>query len=153
MCDELGLLVWQDFLFACAAYAEEEPLRGEVEAEAREAVTRLSPHPSLALWNGNNENIWGYDDWGWKDQLGGRSWGWGYYTRCFPRSSPSSTRPARTVRAARTPLIPAVHPNDPAHGTMHIWDVWNTATTPPTATTGPGSSPSSASRARRPGPR
>ncbi len=39
-CDELGVLVWQDFLFACAAYAEEEPLRGEVEAEAREAVTR-----------------------------------------------------------------------------------------------------------------
>ena len=41
VCDELGILVWQDFLFACAAYSEEEPLRGEVEAEAREAVTRL----------------------------------------------------------------------------------------------------------------
>ena len=49
-CDELGLLVWQDFPFACAAYAEEEPLRGEVVAEAREAVSRLSSHPSLVLW-------------------------------------------------------------------------------------------------------
>ena len=52
ICDRDGLMVWQDFLFACAAYAEEEPLRGEVVAEAREAVTRLTPHPSLVLWNG-----------------------------------------------------------------------------------------------------
>src|SRR5262249_4514911 len=59
-CDEAGILVWQDFLFACAAYSEDEPLWSEVEAEAREAVTRLSKHASLAVWNGNNENIWGY---------------------------------------------------------------------------------------------
>jgi beta-mannosidase len=65
ICDELGLLVWQDFLFACAAYAEEEPLWSEVAAEARQAVTRLSPHPSLALYCGGNENIWGHQDWGW----------------------------------------------------------------------------------------
>ena len=42
VCDELGLLVWQDFLFACAAYPEEEPLRGEVLAEARDNVARLA---------------------------------------------------------------------------------------------------------------
>ena len=83
-CDELGLLVWQDFLFVCAAYAEEEPLRSEVIAEAREAVTRLSAHPSLALWNGNNENIWGHEDWGWKEHLGDLTWGWGYYTDVLP---------------------------------------------------------------------
>ncbi|MFL6114055.1 MAG: glycoside hydrolase family 2 protein, partial [Catenulispora sp.] len=77
LCDELGLLVWQDFLFACASYAEEEPLRGEVEAEVREAVTRLAPHPSLVLWNGCNENIWGHEDWGWKPDLGDLTWGWG----------------------------------------------------------------------------
>jgi beta-mannosidase len=125
VCDELGLLVWQDFLFACAAYAEEEPLRGEVIAEAREAVTRLSPHASLALWNGNNENIWGYEDWGWKDNIGDRSWGLGYYTGILPAvvAELDPTRPY-------TPGSPysfsaGKHPNDPAHGTMHIWDVWN----------------------------
>jgi len=59
LCDELGLLTWQDFLFACAAYPEEEPLRGEVIAEARDNVARLMPHASLAIWNGCNENIWG----------------------------------------------------------------------------------------------
>ena len=59
LCDELGLLVWQDFLFACAAYPEAAPFPELIEAEARYNVTRLAPHPSLVLWNGNNENLWG----------------------------------------------------------------------------------------------
>ena len=71
LCDERGLLTWQDFLFACAAYAEEEPLRGEVEAEARENIVRLASRPSLVLLTGNNENLWGYEDWGWKRLLDG----------------------------------------------------------------------------------
>ncbi|MET0303226.1 MAG: glycoside hydrolase family 2 protein, partial [Microbacteriaceae bacterium] len=83
-CDEAGILVWQDFLFACAAYAEEDWLAVEVEAEAREAITRLSPHPSLVIWNGNNENIWGYADWGWPEMLEGRTWGEGYYLELLP---------------------------------------------------------------------
>ncbi len=124
VCDELGLLVWQDFLFACAAYAEEEPLRGEVEAEAREAVTRLSAHPSLAVWNGCNENLWGYADWNWQDQLADRTWGAGYYYDLLPAilAELDPTRPY----APGSPFSPAGrHPNDPSHATMHIWDVWN----------------------------
>ncbi|MBP0574594.1 hypothetical protein J8J27_28195, partial [Mycobacterium tuberculosis] len=74
-CDEAGILVWQDFLFACAAYEDEGPLAAEIEAEARDNVARLMPHPSLVLWNGNNENIWGYVAWGWQSELQGRSWG------------------------------------------------------------------------------
>ena len=125
VCDELGLLVWQDFLFACASYAEEEPLRGEVLAEAREAVTRLSPHPSLALWNGCNENIWGYWDWGWKEKLGGLTWGWGYYDELL-RALVEDLDPTRPYSAGSPySLSPDRHPNDPAHGTMHVWDVWN----------------------------
>ncbi|MGI8414977.1 MAG: glycoside hydrolase family 2 protein [Nakamurella sp.] len=125
ICDELGLLVWQDFLFACAAYAEEEPLRGEVIAEAREAVARIGPHPSLVLWNGGNENIWGYQDWGWKEPLAGRSWGLGYYTELLP-SIVAELDPS-TPYSPGSPysMTPDRHPNDPAHGTMHIWDVWN----------------------------
>jgi beta-mannosidase len=125
LCDELGLLVWQDFLFACAAYSEDEPLRGEVIAEAREVVTRLSPHPSLALWNGNNENIWGFEDWGWKEPLDGRSWGWGYYTEILP-AIVAELDPSRPYSPGTPYSFSAgKHPNDPAHGTMHIWDVWN----------------------------
>jgi beta-mannosidase len=125
VCDELGLLVWQDFLFACAAYAEEEPLRAEVTAEAREAVTRLSPHPSLALWNGGNENIWGHEDWGWKETLAGRTWGWGFYTELLP-SIVDELDPGRPYSPGSPYSFAAgKHPNDPVHGTMHIWDVWN----------------------------
>ena len=83
-CDELGLLVWQDFLFACAAYAEEPWLAAEVEAEARQAITRLSAHPSLVLWNGNNENLWGYVEWNWRPRLAGRTWGDGLLPAAAP---------------------------------------------------------------------
>ncbi|MFF9815031.1 glycoside hydrolase family 2 protein [Streptomyces sp. NPDC014006] len=124
-CDELGLLVWQDFLFACAAYPEEQPLRGEVEAEARDNVVRLMPHPSLVLWNGNNENLWGFRDWDWEGSLAGDSWGEGYYLGLLPRivAELDPTRPY----TAGSPWSGSWdhHPNDPAHGTHHSWEVWN----------------------------
>jgi beta-mannosidase len=125
LCDELGLLVWQDFLFACAAYSEEEPLLAEVVAEAREAVTRLSPHPSLVLWNGGNEDVWGYHDWGWPEELDGRSWGWRYYTEVLPAvlRELDPTRPY--VPNSPYSFDAARHPNESAHGIKHIWDVWN----------------------------
>ncbi|MEU0852939.1 glycoside hydrolase family 2 protein [Streptomyces flaveolus] len=124
-CDELGLMVWQDFLFACAAYPEEQPLRGEVEAEARDNVVRLMPHPSLVLWNGNNENLWGFRDWDWEPELRGDSWGGGYYLDLLPRivAELDPTRPY----SAGSPWSGSWdhHPNDPAHGTYHSWEVWN----------------------------
>ncbi|MEQ6897099.1 glycoside hydrolase family 2 protein [Microbacterium sp. KR10-403] len=125
VCDELGLLTWQDFLFACAAYPEEEPLRGEVEAEARQNVARIAHHASLALFCGNNENIWGHEDWGWKELLDGRTWGEHYYRELLPA--------VVAERAPHVPYIPAspfspdetVHPNDEAHGSVHLWEQWN----------------------------
>jgi beta-mannosidase len=130
LCDERGMLTWQDFLLACAGYAEEEPLAGEIEAEARENVARLAGHPSLVVLNGNNENIWGFEDWNWKLRLDGKSWGADYYYRVFPAvvaelaphigytpGSPFSPEPAAGE--------PARHPNDPDHGSSHLWDLWN----------------------------
>ena len=52
LCDELGLLIWQDFLFACAAYPEDEPCASEVEAEARENVDAAAHHASLVMLTG-----------------------------------------------------------------------------------------------------
>ncbi|MEE2039818.1 glycoside hydrolase family 2 protein [Nocardiopsis sp. CT-R113] len=128
VCDERGVLVWQDFLLACAAYPEEEPLRGEFEAEARENVARLTSHASLALWNGGNENLWGFMDWGWQEPLDGRTWGHGYYTDLFPRIV-AELDPTRFYSAG-SPYSPGfapdeVHPNNEAHGTRHEWTVWN----------------------------
>jgi len=125
-CDEEGILVWQDFLFACAAYAEEDWLADEIEAEARQAIVRLSPHPSLVIWNGNNENIWGHEDWGWKEPLDGRTWGLGYYLSLLP-SLVAELDPTRFYSPASPySFDEEIHPNDESHGTMHIWDVWNT---------------------------
>ena len=128
LCDEAGVMVWQDFLLACAAYPEEEPLHSELEAEAREQVSRLCAHPSLVLWNGGNENLWGYLDWGWQEQLAGRTWGLGYYTELFP-SVIAELDPTRPY-AVGSPCSPGAaleqtHPNDPDHGTHHQWEVWN----------------------------
>ncbi|WDZ90968.1 glycoside hydrolase family 2 protein [Nocardiopsis sp. HUAS JQ3] len=128
VCDERGVLVWQDFLLACAAYPEEEPLWSEFEAEARENVARLTSHASLALWNGGNENLWGFMDWGWQERLGDRTWGYGYYTDLFPRVV-AELDPTRFY-ADGSPYTPGyapkeVHPNDEAHGTRHEWTVWN----------------------------
>lgn len=55
LCDELGILVWQDFMFACARYPATPEFLAEVEAELRYQIRRLQSHPSLALWCGDNE--------------------------------------------------------------------------------------------------
>ncbi|MHC6228749.1 glycoside hydrolase family 2 protein [Arthrobacter sp. MMS24-T111] len=125
LCDSLGLLVWQDFLFACAGYPEEGPLYDEVAREAQDNVVRLMHHPSLVLWNGNNECFWGFWDWNWKQELDGRGWGRRYYTDLLP-AVVAELDPARPYWAG-SPYSgdPERHPNDPRHGNVHIWDVWN----------------------------
>lgn len=125
LCDELGLMVWQDFLFACASYAEEEPMWSEVEAEARDNITRIMSHPSLVLWNGNNENLWGFDEWRWEARLQGKTWGHRYYFELFPQLV-ASHDPGRayTPGSPYSPVADARH-NDPRYGSVHIWDLWN----------------------------
>ncbi|MGN5734550.1 glycoside hydrolase family 2 protein [Arthrobacter psychrochitiniphilus] len=124
ICDELGLLSWQDFLFACAAYSEEEPLRSEIAAEARDNVARIAHHASLVLLTGNNENLWGYEEWDWKRRLEGKTWGEYYYYELFP--AVIADLAAHVPYSPGSPFSPhGEAPNDPAHGTMHIWDLWN----------------------------
>ncbi|HYG74924.1 MAG TPA: glycoside hydrolase family 2 TIM barrel-domain containing protein [Planctomycetota bacterium] len=125
ICDEQGIMVWQDFLFACAAYPEEEPYSSLVAAEAKYHVARLSSHPSLVIWNGCNENIWGYFDWGWKEKIGNRTWGLGYYTKMLP-SIVKQLDPTRPYWPG-SPYSGSMelHPLDDRHGNKHIWDAWN----------------------------
>ena len=130
VCDELGVMVWQDFPFACALYPEEEPFAPLVEAEARQQLARLAKHPSLVLWNGNNENLWGYFDWArdgktWLEWTQGRTWGSGFYFGLLPKLV-AELDPSRPY----TPGSPfsgslTLHPGSDSYGTTHIWDVWN----------------------------
>ncbi|MFE9726585.1 glycoside hydrolase family 2 protein [Streptomyces sp. NPDC005794] len=125
LADEKGLLVWQDFPFACSAYPEEQPLYDEVASEVRENLVRLAPHPSLVLWCGNNENLEGHADWGWQEKLQGRTWGHAYYHELLP-SLCAETDPTRPYWPG-SPYSgsPELPPNDPALGTVHLWEVWN----------------------------
>ena len=125
ICDELGLLVWQDFPFACAAYSEESPMRELVEEEARQNVARLAKHPSLVLWNGCNENIWGWFDWGWESKCQNRTWGAGYYFDVLP-SIVKELDPTRPYYPG-SPFSGSmdIHPNSDQFGPKHMWDTWN----------------------------
>ena len=55
ICDELGLAVWQDFMFACSVYELTEAFETNIRQEFIDNIKRLRHHPSLALWCGNNE--------------------------------------------------------------------------------------------------
>jgi len=69
LCDKYGLLVWQDFMFACAMYPGNDSFLKSVEQEAIYNVKRIRTHPSLALWCGNNEVLSAWENWGWKNDV------------------------------------------------------------------------------------
>lgn len=65
VCDERGLIVWQDFMFACASYELDEAFEANVCAEIRHNIRRLRSHPCLGLWCGNNEMETQYESLAW----------------------------------------------------------------------------------------
>lgn len=67
-CDKNGILVWQDFMFACAMYPGDDHFVNNVAEEIIDQVERLRNHPSIALWCGNNEVDEGWKNWGWQKQ-------------------------------------------------------------------------------------
>ena len=122
-CDELGMLVWQDFMFACATYPEDDPMPALVEAEARQQLARLCSHPSIVLWCGGNEDILAWQSWGFRERLApGQSWGLRYWTEILPRAC-AELDPTRPYRAD-SPWSGSLdrHANDPDHGDRHTWD-------------------------------
>jgi|UniRef100_UPI0040475F07 beta-mannosidase len=125
ICDREGVLVWQDCLFACASYPEADEDLELIGKEIHQATERLAHHPSLAVWNGSNENIWGYFDWGWQEKLNGRAWGKGIYLDLIPSllEKLDPTRPYQPSSPYSQTM--EVHPNDPNHGTAHMWEPWN----------------------------
>ena len=68
LCDELGLIVWQDFMFACSLYPGDDDFLESVKNEAEYQIIRLRNHPSIALWCGNNEIAVAWHNWGWKEK-------------------------------------------------------------------------------------
>ena len=124
-CDRLGILVWQDFMFACLDYPADDPeLLEAVRVEASYQVRRLRRHPSLALWVGNNEVhamhqlVWGDLDPG--------SWGYDFFHRILPDAvaehAPGTPYWPGSPWAAAEIEIPV---NGTRDGDRHAWEVWH----------------------------
>ena len=121
-CDRLGLLVWQDFMFACAMYPEDDPdFVAEVDKEARYQVRRLRSHPCLALWCGNNENQWLHERNYW-DRPSLPAYGALYYDDILPRAV--ADLDGRTPYWPGSPYGGNDH-NSRDEGNVHNWDVWH----------------------------
>ncbi|MBL0340173.1 MAG: glycoside hydrolase family 2 protein [Bacteroidetes bacterium] len=69
LCDEKGILVWQDFMFACSMYPGDSAFVNNVKNEVNYQVKRLRNHPSIALWCGNNEINVAWNNWGWQNEF------------------------------------------------------------------------------------
>jgi beta-mannosidase len=77
-CDRYGIMIWHDFMFACAPYPDHLGwFREEVAQEADYQTKRLQHHACVVLWCGNNENTWGFRDW-WHEQTRGGAWIYNY---------------------------------------------------------------------------
>lgn len=121
LCDELGLMVWQDFMFACAAYPEVPDLLDNIKAEVEENIFRLQYHASLAIWCGNNEN-----EWIWfqeQSQSVFKMPGFKIYHEIIPRILRKLDRSRSYVPS--TPYGMQEDPNSPLSGNRHQWDIWS----------------------------
>lgn len=129
LCDELGLLVWQDCMFSCALYPSSPGFLAEVEAETRHQVLRLKDHPSLALWCGNNEAL-GAITWYEESRKSPAR-----YIADYDRLTEGTVgRVVRALDPGRTwwPSSPSAGPDDwsdnwhsDGRGDMHYWSVWH----------------------------
>ncbi|WP_241154738.1 glycoside hydrolase family 2 protein [Amniculibacterium aquaticum] len=130
-CDEKGVLVWQDFPFACAMYPGDKDFLENVKKEVVDQVTRLQNHPSLGIWCGNNENDEGWHNWGWQKQLGYTKQDstkiWKDYVKLFREIIPKTLDSV----SAQKPIYWQSSPSNGwgrkqayTEGDVHYWGVW-----------------------------
>jgi beta-mannosidase len=122
ICDRLGLLIWQDFMFACAPYPESDAtFNAEVASEAQYQVRRLRSHPCLALWCGNNENQWIADQHRW-NHPGEPVPGALFYNHTLPAAV--AAQDGFTPYWLGSPYGGNDY-NSQEDGDRHNWDVWH----------------------------
>ncbi|KAJ7597793.1 glycoside hydrolase [Mycena floridula] len=121
LCDELGILVWQDFQFACGVYPADDTFVASVRKEAEDNVKRLRSHPSIAIFCGNNEDYQMLVQWNWDASN-------------FPAIKIYEQVLPSVVDALTSPVIPyhrgspyggkGWDTSDPTVGDVHQWNVW-----------------------------
>lgn len=129
-CDQFGLLVWQDFMFACNPYPGDEEFLQNVRQEVVEQVRRLQNHACLAVWCGNNEVHNGLEDWGWQTALGWTDQQnkklYRDFHRLFEQLLPEvlNDHGITDSYVSSSPTFGWGHPECCTHGCAHYWGVW-----------------------------
>ncbi len=124
----LGILIWQDFMFACGMYPSHEAFIENIKSEARHQVLRLNGHPSLALWCGNNEISEGWHRWGWQNEYSAeeRENLWNGYQAIFNKTLPDAVNQFSNLGYHES--SPTLGRGDSLHtrmGDAHNWFVWH----------------------------
>ncbi len=130
LCDRNGILVWQDFMFACSLYPGDSAFLKNVEMEARDNIVRLRNHPSLALWCGNNEINELWYNWGYQKKLDYSEEDsikiWNDYQKLFNHLLPNLVKELNPETAywESSPMIGWGHSESMNQGDSHYWGVW-----------------------------
>ncbi|MEG2308600.1 glycoside hydrolase family 2 protein [Chryseobacterium sp.] len=131
-CDENGILVWQDFMFAGSFYPSDEDFLNNVKEEVKDQVNRLQNHPSIALWCGNNEIDEAIVNWGYQKQFKYSKEDslqvWKDYKKVFHEVIPNALKENLTseknIYWPTSPSIGWGHKESLTEGDSHYWGVW-----------------------------
>lgn len=125
ICDELGLVVWQDFMFACGVYDLTPEFEANIRAEFIDNIKRLRHHPSLGLWCGNNEMEMFVDSGNWLSKASEVRDYILMYERVIPEVLAQYDPQTFYWPASPSSGGSFDEPNDPNRGDVHYWDVWH----------------------------
>lgn len=125
LCDELGLIVWQDFMFACASYELDDAFERNISAEIRDNVRRIRHHACLGIWCGNNEMETQTLDGAWQPSIKQKC----DYIKIFEYIIPKilEEEDPTTFYWPSSPSSGGNYDNpwDENRGDTHYWDVWH----------------------------
>jgi beta-mannosidase len=126
-CDRLGICIWQDFMFACAAYPTfDEAFMANVEQEALDAIRRLRHHACLALWCGNNELEQGLVSEEWTEITMGKADYAALFDELLPKLlADEDPQTDYWPSSPHSPLDNRYDWNNPHWGDAHVWEVWH----------------------------
>ncbi len=132
LCDRYGIMVWQDFMFACSMYPGDEDFLQSVREEAEYNIRGLRNHTSVVLWCGNNEILSAWYDWGWRDGVAAEYGDeraeeiWKTYTTIFHEILPEcvcKNDPDRPYHSS-SPSSEKGAQESLYSGDVHYWGVW-----------------------------
>ena len=130
LCDSLGMMVWQDFMFAGGMYPGTVEFMDNVREEVKQQILRLKKHPSIVLWCGNNEIEEGWKHWGWQNQfnLHGKDSieAWSAYKTLFQDSLPAWVErwDGNRKYISTSPRYGWGNEKSYTEGDSHYWGLW-----------------------------